>query len=145
MGDPQSADLDAPHRVLLPELLAPRIGVLSADACNVKVGHCKRSRVAQHASFRRPRHRPADELAAVMIEVWMRDQNRIRSKLLWKVVTEPDATRIRVDQDAAALGGMDTEARVRDRFDRHLTRLQMEPSIGGNVSRRNARTRRHHS
>src|SRR5438093_10810118 len=95
MGDPQSTDLDAPHRVLLPELLAPRIGVLSADACNVKVGHCKRSRVAQHASFRRPRHRPADELAAVMIEVWMRDQNRIRSKLLWKVVTEPDATRIR--------------------------------------------------
>src|SRR5207247_2977553 len=51
-----------------------------------------------------------------------------------KVVTQPDAARIRVDQDAAAPGGMDAEARARDGLDPHLARLQMEPGIGQNVS-----------
>jgi hypothetical protein len=71
-----------------------------------------------------------------VIEVRVCDQNRIRRQRFRKVVTQPHAARIRVDEDATAPGGMDAEAGVRDRLDRHLTRLRMEPSIGRNVSHR---------
>ena len=136
MHAPQASHLDPPDRIFLPELLAPWIGVLSANTGDVKVAHRVGRRVAQHPDFWSPWHRSTDELATIVIEVRVRDKDRVRGELLRKVVTQPDAACIRVDQDTAAPGGMDAKACMRDGLDRDLSRLQMKWGIGRDGSRR---------
>ena len=54
VSNAQSTDSDAVHRILLSELLAPRIGVLPRDARDVQVAHRERSWIPRHANGRRP-------------------------------------------------------------------------------------------
>src|SRR5882724_5044757 len=107
MRDPQASHLDPPDRVFLLELFAPRIRVLPANTGDVKVAHRVGLRVAQHPDFWSPWHRSTDELATIVIEVRVGDQDRVRGELLRKVVTQPDAACIRVDQETVVPGGMD--------------------------------------
>jgi hypothetical protein len=134
--DAQAGDLDSIHRILLSEFLAPWIGVLPRDSRNVKLAHRDGSGVPHHGNVGRPWHRVADELAAVVIEVRMGNQHRVRCEMLRKLVTEPDAARVGIDEDPATPCRVDAKARMRDRLDRDRTRLQIEPGIVRDVRRR---------
>ena len=61
-----------------------------------------RARLAQDLGLRRPGHRASHRLASIMVVVRVRDQDQVGADAGREIVSEPDATGVRINQNLLA-------------------------------------------
>ena len=58
--------------------------------------------LAQDESFRGPRHRPPHCLTAIVVVMRVGDQDGVRTDARWKIISYPNAARVRIDENLLA-------------------------------------------
>jgi len=121
VDDPKAANLKQPNSVALAEFLAPRVRVFPGISDCRDVANLVSARMAQNESCLRPGNLPAHGFTAVVVVMWVRNQDGLRVEAGRKVVSQPNPTCVRIEQDLFPRRRRNAEARLGDVLNRHAS------------------------
>src|SRR5438552_1614868 len=105
MHDTEASDLDRPNGVALAEFLAPRVSMFPGISDHRDVANLVGAGLAQDESIRRPRHRPAHRFTAVVVVMWVGDQDSVGPEVRREIVSQPNAAGVWIDEHLLARRG----------------------------------------
>src|SRR5919109_2542972 len=117
MHDMQVSDFEPPNGVDLAEFLAPRVRVFSGISDHRNVSDLVGAGTAQNQSVRGPRDRPPHRFTAVVVVMWVGDQDSVSVEVRREIIAYPNAARVRIDENLLSRRGGDAETGVRNVLD----------------------------
>src|SRR5213594_1169743 len=99
MHDAKASHLEQPNGIDLTEFLAPRVGVFPGISDHCDVAKLVGARLAQDGGVRRPRHRASLGYTAIVVVMWVGDENRVGTYAWREIVSEPNAAGVWIDQN----------------------------------------------
>jgi hypothetical protein len=97
VDDPKAANFKHPNGVDLTKLLTPGVRVLSGKPDRRNIADSLRARVPQNERVLRPWNRPAHRFTAVVVVMWVGNQDGVGMKVWRKIISQPNATCIRIE------------------------------------------------